>query len=250
MMPDEVMQNQLTTCGIAVMSKLPRAGHSKTRLCPPLTPEQAARLSGAFLRDVTEGLAAAARQAAITAYAAYAPAGVEAELRPHLAPGTVPILADGSSPVPPGVEGFGRCLLHATDQVFRRGHASAGVLSSDTPTLPTEYLVRAADLLAAGDGRRVVLGACDDGGYYFLGMTARHWQLFAHTAWSTDSVAATTRRHAQALGLELIELPRWYDVDGALSLAQLRRETGGYPAPTTRNALAALGPVETAVRAA
>ena len=53
-------------CAIGVMAKTPRAGRSKTRLCPPLTPEQAASLSAAFLRDATENMAAAAHLAPIT----------------------------------------------------------------------------------------------------------------------------------------------------------------------------------------
>ena len=70
------------------MAKSPRAGYSKTRLCPPLRPEQAARLSAAFLRDVTETMRAAAASAPIAGYAAYAPAGTEEALTPHLAPGS------------------------------------------------------------------------------------------------------------------------------------------------------------------
>ena len=49
-------------------------------------------------------MAAAAHLAPITGYAAYAPLGAEAALRPHLAPGTHCVPADGSVPVPPGVE--------------------------------------------------------------------------------------------------------------------------------------------------
>ena len=41
------------TCAIGVMAKAPQSGRSKTRLCPPLTPDQAATLSAAFLRDTT-----------------------------------------------------------------------------------------------------------------------------------------------------------------------------------------------------
>ena len=47
------------------MAKAPEAGRSKTRLCPPLLPEQAAALSAAFLRDTTESMVAAARLAPI-----------------------------------------------------------------------------------------------------------------------------------------------------------------------------------------
>ena len=123
------------SCAIGVMAKSPRPGHSKTRLCPPLRPEQAAQLSAAFLRDTTESIAAAALSAPIVGYAAYAPSGTEEALAPHLASGTSRVLADGSTPAPLGVEGFGRCLLHAIQQLFAAGHTAACVLSSDTPTL-------------------------------------------------------------------------------------------------------------------
>ena len=228
-------------CAIGVMAKAPQPGRSKTRLCPPLTPEQAAALSAAFLRDTTATLATAGRVAPIAAYAAYAPRDAEATLLPCLEPGTHCIPADGAITAPPGVEGFGRCLLHAIREMLGRGHAAACVLSSDTPTLPTRPLVTAATLLLAGDARRVVLGACDDGGYYLLGMRAAHAGLFADIAWSTETVAETTRERVRSLGLELIELPCWYDVDDAASLRRLAEKAGDDAAPHTRAAMAALG---------
>jgi uncharacterized protein len=229
------------SCAIGVMAKSPRPGHSKTRLCPPLRPEQAAQLSAAFLRDTTESIAAAALSAPIVGYAAYAPSGTEEALVPHLALGTSCVLADGSTPAPQGVEGFGRCLLHAIQQLFAAGHTAACVLSSDTPTLPTDILVSAATALLTGDERRVVMGACDDGGYYLLGMRLPHAGLFADITWSSSSVAATTRTRIAELGLDLVELPLWYDIDDAAALERLVRENDGYAAPWTRRALRTLG---------
>jgi uncharacterized protein len=231
-----------TDCAIGVMAKSPRVGYSKTRLCPPLTLEQAARLSAAFVRDTTETVRAAAASVPIAGYAAYAPAGTEEALIPHLAPGTPLILADGSVPAPVGVEGFGRCLLHAVEALFNRRHAAACVLSADTPTLPTAILVTAATLLLTGSEQRAVIGACDDGGYYLLGMRRPHAGLFANIAWSTDIVAVQTRDRAAALGLDLVELPLWYDIDDTASLDRLTQETSGSNvAPWTRRAIAALG---------
>ncbi|MGY2051116.1 TIGR04282 family arsenosugar biosynthesis glycosyltransferase [Methylobacterium sp. JK268] len=224
------------TCAIGVMAKAPQAGRSKTRLCPPLAPEEAAALSAAFLRDTTRMLARAAALAPIVPYAAYAPAGTEELLRARLAPGTVLVLADGSPPMPAGVEGFGRCLLHAVDGMLAHGHAAVGVLSSDCPTLPAAWLAGAARLLLA-PGDRAVFGACDDGGYYFLGLKARHAALFADIAWSTASVAAATRARARGIGLDLFELPGWYDVDDAASLARLRADREGDAADATRAVL-------------
>ncbi len=101
------------TCAIAVMAKAPRPNHVKTRLVPPLTPHEAASLNACFLRDITENICAAARAAPIAGFVAYAPAGGEALFDGMLAPGTDLVLADGSLDVPPGVDGFGRSLLHA-----------------------------------------------------------------------------------------------------------------------------------------
>ena len=222
------------------MAKAPRSGQSKTRLCPPLAPAEAAALSAAFLRDTTSNVLAAARDAPIVPYAAYAPAGSEALLAPHLAPGTALVLADGSAPAPAGLEGFGRCLFQAVEALLARGHAAACVLSSDIPTLPTRLLVDAATLLlTAGD--RGVFGACDDGGYYLLGLKRAHAHLFADIAWSTDAVADATRRRAGEIDLDLVELETWYDVDDAAALSRLRTERGGFAAPATRAALCRLG---------
>lgn len=228
------------SCAIAVMAKAPRPGFSKTRLCPPLDHQQAARLSAAFLRDTTENLEAASAAMPIVSYAAYAPLGTEASVSSHIAATARLILADGSGPAPAGVDGFGLCLWHAILGQFDRGHAAACVLSSDTPNLPTEYLVSAAEILRDGDARRVVLGACDDGGYYLLGMNAPHAGLFAHIAWSTGTVADETRRQADALGLDLVELPQWYDIDDAASLGALLTDERGYAAPSTRQAIQSL----------
>jgi uncharacterized protein len=238
---------QRMDCAIGVMAKAPRAGFSKTRLCPPLRPDQAASLSAAFLRDITENIALAAADAPIQGYIAYAPQGQEALFDGHTAIGTAFLLADGSPAVPSGVQGFGRCLLHAITGMFALGHRSAVVLNSDSPTLPTALLSRTAEALALG-GNRIVLGPADDGGYYLLGMTAAHAPLFADIAWSTDSVADATRQRAAALGLAVVELPRWYDVDDAASLRRLigsdwEEAPNGlvpYPAPFTRAALRAM----------
>ncbi len=227
------------TCAIGVMAKAPRAGRAKTRLCPPLQPDQAAQLSAAFLRDITENIAAAARVAPIHGAVAYAPAGEERSFDGHLADGTARVLADGSLPMPPGVEGFGRSLLHAAQALFARGYGAVCLVNSDSPTLPTSLLIAAARALL-GPGERVVLGPADDGGYYLIGMNQPHAHLFADIAWSTEGVAAATRARAAALRLDVVTLPTWFDIDDMGSLARLLAEANGspdglqpYPAPAT-----------------
>lgn len=208
------------TCAIAVMAKAPQPGRSKTRLVPPLAPAQAAALSAAFLRDITENIVAASHAAPIHGYIAYAPPGLEALFEGHIADGTRLVLADGSPEMPHKVQGFGRCLLHAIQSLLAGGYGSACVLNSDSPTLPTSILARAANLLAR-PGDRAVLGPADDGGYYLLGLKTAHARLFEDIAWSTESVAERTALRAREIGLELVMLPAWYDVDDAASLYRL-----------------------------
>ena len=228
-------------CAIAVMAKAPLPGAVKTRLVPPLRPDEAAALGASFLRDVTENVALAARDSAIYGYVAYAPSGSGRLFDGMLASRTRLVLADGAGISAPRVHGFGRCLLHAAEALFARGHDAVCLLNSDSPTLPTRLIARAATALTATDDR-VVLGPADDGGYYIVGMKAPHVHLFEDIAWSTATVAAQTRQRAHALNLPVTELDPWYDVDDGPALRRLFRELessgdgGGlspYPAPET-----------------
>lgn len=47
----------MSGAALLVIAKDPRPGHSKTRLCPPCRPEQAAQLAEAALRDTLEVVA-------------------------------------------------------------------------------------------------------------------------------------------------------------------------------------------------
>ena len=228
------MNDRAQRCAIAIMAKAPDAARVKTRLSPPLAPDEARALSACFLRDMTHMLAFAGRAAPIDGYIAFAPAGSEASFAPIVAPGTGTVLADGAIDAPPGVVGFGRCLLQAAQALFARGYGAVGLLNSDSPTLPAELIVEAARLLAA-PGERAVLGPATDGGYYLIALKAPHAALFTDIDWSTARVADQTRAAAQQLGLEMAEIAPWYDVDDPASLARLVSDcqANGAAAPST-----------------
>ncbi len=199
-------------------------------------------MSAAFLRDITENLLLASGVSDIAPYVAYAPAGMQHLFDGLTADGTSFVLADGNTAMPLRVTGFGTCLLHAIETLLAAGHDSACVLNSDSPTLPTSFLARTADILAQ-PGDRAVLGPAEDGGYYLLGVKQAHAALFEDIDWSTQHVAEQTRAQARRVGLALTELPPWYDVDDRASLDRVAREIGrgdGYAAPATARALAAL----------
>ena len=229
-------------CAVAIMAKAPTAGRVKTRLSPVLSPHQARELGCRFLRDMTANLALAARTVAIDPYIAFAPAGSEAAFASIVEPGTRFVLADGSLRGPPPIEGFGHCLHQAMHTLFATGYGAVALLNADSPTLATSIIEEAATLIAQAQDR-VVLGPCHDGGYYLIAMRRLHPGVFGGIDWSTDQVAAQTRRRAQALGLDVIDLEPWDDVDDPPSLRHLLDEINGigrrsgrhvpYPAPAT-----------------
>lgn len=201
----------VATYAVAIMAKASEAGRTKTRLCPPLTLDEAAIFNTAFLKDMTAAVSRSAMARSVDVYLAYGP------------PGSAPFFErelPGVSLIETWFRDFGACLLHALRGMLARGHKAAFVLNSDSPTLPSEILVNAFDLIDE-PGDRVVLGPSTDGGYYLLGLKADHGELFQDIAWSTDRVADQTRERAASLKLDLVELPVWYDVDDADSLRKL-----------------------------
>jgi len=209
-------------CGIAFMAKASAPGRAKTRLVPPLTFDEAAALNTAFLCDVADNVLLAARYGAqhggIAGYAAFGPTGAEDFFRRTL-PGAIGLIGAW-------LPDFGACLFHTIREVLARGHGSAVVLNSDSPTLPTALLIETAAALAQ-PGDRAVLGPSIDGGYYLLGLKAPHRRMFEDIAWSTARVAAQTLERAREIDLEVHTLPVWYDVDDVDGLRRLHAELSG-----------------------
>jgi uncharacterized protein len=206
-------------CGLAVMAKAPRAGTVKTRLTPPLTPEQAAELNVCFLRDTAENIAGVAGAAGLISYT---PVGDEG-----LFEGLLP---EGFALVAQRGDGFGERLLAAAEDVLTCGFGSVCLIDSDSPTVPRAAYEQAVAELAR-PGERIVIGPAEDGGYYLIGMKRAHAAVFERIAWSTGTVYAETCERARAAGIEVVELPLWYDVDDAATLKILQAELLGGMGP-------------------
>jgi uncharacterized protein len=226
----------------AVMVKAPRSGEVKTRLVPPLRAEEASLLSVCFVKDILANLLAASVSVPADCYAAYSPAGSETLFR-DLLPQQIRLL-------PPRSIGLANSLPDAIEDLIAVGYEGACLVNADSPTLPTSLLIEAITRLRA-PGDRVVLGPATDGGYYLIGLKHPHRHLFQDIAWSTASVYRQTAERAAGIGLELVTLPAWYDVDDATSLGWLCQEllggrrppqctADGYVASQTRDYLRAL----------
>lgn len=203
-------------CAIAVMAKASHPGQTKTRLSPPLTLNEAAALNTAFLADISENLGLAAQYTPFARFFAFGPPESLGFFE-NLADGEVGLLETW-------LPTLGECLLYAVRSLLDLGYGAACVLNSDSPTLPTALILAAVEALRpAGD--RLVFGPTTDGGYYLLGVKGAHRRLFEEIAWSTAQVAEQTLERAAELGLEVILMPPWYDVDEASTLRLLAAET-------------------------
>ena len=201
-------------------------GRTKTRLVPPLTFDQAAALNTAFLQDIADNLLLAGRHAGSPA--------TRRSRRPAPRSFSSRILPPAIGLIDACLPNFGDCLLHTIEEILARGHHSAVVLNSDSPTLPTAFLVETGGSLAR-PGERAVLGPSSDGGYYLLGLKTAHRRMFEDIAWSTERVAQQTLERAREIELDVHMLPVWYDVDDVDGLRrlgrELRRPRASEPAP-------------------
>jgi len=214
-------------CAMAVMAKAPRVGAVKTRLVPPLSEAEAAELSGCFIRDIADNIVAAARSTPIRGHIAYSPSGSEAAFR-DLLPSSFRLL-------PPRHDGLGFGLADAAEDLLAAGYGSVCLVNADSPNLPTSILVEAAQALQP-PGDRVVVGPAEDGGYYCIGLKRPHLRLFEAIDWSTARVFGQTLERANEIGLEVVVLPTWYDVDDLASLRRLANALFGEPVNESRPA--------------
>jgi uncharacterized protein len=207
-------------CALALMTKAPRAGQVKTRLVPPLTNEEAAQLNRCFLQDTSAaisvccsgGLAAYPGRPNTCAIAVYTPIGAESEYA-DLLPAEFNLL-------PQRGENFGERLYFASEDLFKCGFDSVCLIDSDSPTIPAQNFARAVELLSLS-GDRIVLGPCDDGGYYLIGLKQSHREVFDGIDWSTERVFEQTKQRATQIGVDVRELPRGFDVDDRATLHRL-----------------------------
>jgi hypothetical protein len=181
---------------LLVLAKAPVPGRVKTRLCPPCTPGQAARIAAAALGDTLDSVTAA-------------PAAART------------LVADGDLPAPAGWNRvaqrggpLGERLAHAYADTAVPGLA-AMLVGMDTPQITAHLLTGAAGRLAA-PGVDAVLGFAEDGGWWALGLRdPAHAEALREVPTSTARTGALTLAALSARGLRVVALPVLSDVDTA-----------------------------------
>ena len=174
-----------------MIAKAPVPGRVKTRLTPPCTPEEAATLARASLRDT---FAAAGR----ARHAGRRVAVLDGEPGPWL-PREFEVIAQRG-------DGLAERLAAAFDDVGE----PAFLIGMDTPQV-TSQLLDAGLLTVAWGGS--AFGPALDGGYWGIGLRTPDPGVFEGVPMSTARTGAAQRARMAERGLEPGILPALRDVD-------------------------------------
>jgi uncharacterized protein len=191
---------------VLVVAKAPRPGRTKTRLCPPLSADEAAALGRAMLLDTLE----TCRLEIPAVGFLHADCHEEPALRALGGPDAPLVLQTGN--------GLADALRSGAASALAAADAVA-LVSSDIPGIPAGSLGRAFAALAGGTD--VVLGPGLDGGYWLVALRAPHAAPFERVPWSTPAVLDATLERCAAAGLAVSLLDPWRDIDTADDLAAL-----------------------------
>ena len=143
---------------LLVFAKEPLPGRVKTRLVPPLTPDEAARLSDAFLGDLLERARVLHEAEVVVALPSDSSRNRMAARFPT-----------ASRWVDQGEGNLGQRLSRTVDGEFRGGAAGVLVLGSDHPNIPLPLIEAVLDSVRGGVAAWI---PTDDGGYAALGLAS------------------------------------------------------------------------------
>jgi uncharacterized protein len=205
----------MSEAALVVMAKQPQPERTKTRLCPPFTPLEAAQFYEALLKD-TLSLAASIDELHLAV--AITPPESHAYFQSIAPAGTLLLPVTGVD--------IGECLIRALSALLERGYNRALALNADGPSLPPGYLRQAVKALEEND---LVLGPGEDGGYYLVGLKKMQVDLFQNITWSTSQVLKQTLLRAESLKLDVAMNLPWYDVDLPADVDRLRQELQHLP---------------------
>lgn len=192
---------------LVVLAKEPVPGRSKTRLCPPLRPEQAAEVAEAALVTTLRAVSAAHADRRVLALAG--------DPGPWLAPGVEVVRQRGG--------GHAERLAGAFEDVG----GPALLIGMDSPQVTPAMLDRATELLAR-PGTDAVLGPAEDGGWWAIGLRHADPRVFLGVPMSRPDTGRRQLARLRALGLRTRLLHPLRDVDrfaDAVAVARAARDT-------------------------
>lgn len=195
-----------------VFAKAPRPGLVKTRLCPPLSPEQAATFYRAMLGDVLVSSLRFAKALDLEPVLAFHPPGGEAEMLAESP-------TDYRLHVQRGLDLSDR-MANAFAEAGAAGAPLALLRGSDSPVLSFSQVNAALVQLEAGDD--LVLTPDLGGGYAMIGLRRAAPEVF-NVPMSTENVLSETIAIADSLGLRHSKTNATLDVDRVEDFHALER---------------------------
>ncbi len=177
---------------VVVMAKAPQPGKVKTRLCPPCTQGEAARIAEAALVDTLDSVNGSRCRRSVLA--------LDGRWE-H----PVPV---GITVIPQGGGSLGDRLAAALARVDRPVIA----IGMDTPQITPTLIDQSAERLLSVDVD-AVLGPAVDGGYWAIGLRTPCPHAFAGVPMSTSVTGAHQLAQLRSLGLRAAMLPALRDVD-------------------------------------
>lgn len=208
---------------LAIMMKAPRAGHVKTRLAAAYAPEAIVALYRALVEDTID----LARMAGLRTVA-MCPAADTSEVA-HWLPGDIDVLSQRGGGLAAGLYSTFEQLCEPPGKVPRRVVA----FNADSPHLHATVLESAFEALAVDD---LVVGPCDDGGYYLVGARRLHPGLFDASAMGKDSACDALLAQAARANLRTSIVQEHYDIDVPSDVERLAADLEANPGLARRTA--------------
>jgi rSAM/selenodomain-associated transferase 1 len=196
------------------MAKEPQPNMVKTRLIPDFSPVIASKIYHGFLMDRIDQVSEIPE---VDYYIAYTPNSAENYFNNFASRNFVLIPQKGID--------LGERLSNISSELFNKGYEKIVIMDSDSPNLPTQLIISSLIHLNEVD---IVLGPCEDGGYYLVGLGRHVPEIFMDIPWSTPSVTETTMRKAESAGRSISLLKKWYDVDTKKDLIRLKNDLDRY----------------------
>ncbi|MGH4008413.1 MAG: TIGR04282 family arsenosugar biosynthesis glycosyltransferase [Pseudonocardiaceae bacterium] len=191
---------------LLVLAKAPVPGEVKTRLCPPATPVQAARIAAAALLDTLDAVLAVPHVTPVVALTGDLAKAVDATALTARLRATTVLAQRGTT------LGQRIATSHA-DAAAVAGHLPVLQVGMDTPQVTAVLFGQCLDLLGDNDVD-VVYGPAADGGWWALGVRQPAVaELIADVPTSRPDTGARTLAVLRAAGCRVVELPELSDVD-------------------------------------
>jgi uncharacterized protein len=217
---------------LIVLAKAPVAGRVKTRLCPPLTSQQAADIALAALNDTLAAVGAVEVDHRVLVLDGepgdWVPEGfsVLPQKTGLLDQRLIDAFADVFNHLAHVAQGThiaqGNLLDPASPQVATKREACV-LIAMDTPQVHPRQLSDALAYLADADS---VIGMAEDGGFWLIGLNTPDPEVFRDIPMSVDSTGAAQLERLQSLGHRVVSVDTLRDID---TFADIHEVTEAFP---------------------